>query len=210
MKNVLPITEYDFEKLNKHLANQSASFSMGENGDGLIYDPEENLIKIKKLWKKYDFVCTHMKEERKGPSCEGSIVECNFVCLQFDAVCFLFTELVYLGNDRGQCINGHCYCLPGYGGDHCYLNGILNCVILLVPFISNTFETSKYLKKFQSQRRYLQKIQEEMGKVTAKTMMIFVYPDWNATKIGAPSPKAMLNPQTVAWDHVTKLNIHVW
>ena len=134
MKNVLPITEYDFEKLNKHLANQSASFSMGDNGDGLIYDPEENLIKIKKLWKKYDFVCTHMKEERKGPSCEGSIVECNFVCLQFDAVCFLFTELVYLGNDRGQCINGHCYCLPGYGGDHCYLNGILNCVILLVPF----------------------------------------------------------------------------
>ena len=66
---------------------------MGENGDGLIYDPEENLIKIKKLWKKYDFVCTHMKEERKGPSCEGSIVECNFVCLQFDAVSFLFTEL---------------------------------------------------------------------------------------------------------------------
>jgi len=43
----------------------------------------------------------HMKEDRKGPSCEGSIIECN---------------------DRGQCINGHCYCLPGYGGDHCYLN----------------------------------------------------------------------------------------
>ena len=136
MKNVLPITEYDFEKLNKHLANQSASFSMGENGDGLIYDPEENLIKIKKLSKKYDFVCTHMKEDRKGPSCEGSIIECNFVlftiCCYFQLFFFYFLliYIVYLGNDRGQCINGQCYCLPGYGGEHCYLNGILKLEIV--------------------------------------------------------------------------------
>ena len=86
MKNVLPISEYDFEKLNKHLANQSASFSMGDNGDGLIYDPEENLIKIKTLSHQYDFVCTHMRDERKGPSCEGSVVECNFVFLQFGGI----------------------------------------------------------------------------------------------------------------------------
>ena len=99
VKNVLPISEYDFEKLNKHLANQSASFSMGDNGDGLIYDPAENLIKIKKLSHKYDFVCTHMREERKGPSCEGSIVECNFFNFFFTICCHiqlfvwvLFTE----------------------------------------------------------------------------------------------------------------------
>ena len=98
VKNVLPISEYDFEKLNKHLANQSASFSMGDNGDGLIYDPEENLIKIKTLSHQYDFVCTHMRDERKGPSCEGSVVECNFVCLQFAASIHLFVYYSSLNN----------------------------------------------------------------------------------------------------------------
>ena len=46
----------------------------------------------------FRFVCTHMLENRAGPKCEGRVVECN---------------------DKGQCINGICYCNTGYTGNMC-------------------------------------------------------------------------------------------
>ena len=83
---------------------QADLFAMGEDGDGIIYDPKTKQLAIKKLHHNYKFVCTHMLEHRAGSACEGRVVECS---------------------DKGQCISGICYCITGYAGNACELNGNL-------------------------------------------------------------------------------------
>ena len=97
--NVQEISMYDLDKFG-----QADLFAMGEDGDGLVYDPKTKQLAIKKLHHNYKFVCTHMLEHRAGSACEGRVVECN---------------------DKGQCISGICYCITGYAGNACELNGNL-------------------------------------------------------------------------------------
>ena len=104
---------YDFEILNVgHL------YTEGQEGDGLIFNPNENQLKIAHHGYKYPFVCTHKTEKRigkiifqcfsgivfiwfslcLGPKCPGVVAECN---------------------DKGICFNGKCECLDGYSGNTC-------------------------------------------------------------------------------------------
>lgn len=72
--------------------------SAGEDGDGLIFNPDEKMIKISDADFDFPYVCTHKRENRPGARCPGQVAECN---------------------DRGNCFYGLCECRDGYAGDTC-------------------------------------------------------------------------------------------
>lgn len=73
-----------------------------EDGDGLIFNPDEWKIKISNADFEFPYVCTHKREYRLGDKCPGQIAECN---------------------DRGHCVFGTCNCNYGYGQDNCIESG---------------------------------------------------------------------------------------
>ncbi len=112
------LSSYDFELLGiKELYDQS------QDGDGLIFNPSENKIKLAYKSYEYPFVCTHKTEHRIGPKCPGIYAECN---------------------DKGICFNGKCECSDGYIDTICRNPCKLKTIqyFLLVGFENNCFQFS--------------------------------------------------------------------
>ncbi len=57
------LSSFDFGQLGAE-----ALYDQGQDGDGLIFNPSENMIKLAHKSYKYPFVCTHKAEHRMGKS----------------------------------------------------------------------------------------------------------------------------------------------
>lgn len=87
------VTEYDFQA-----HNYPDLYAAGTEKSILVFDPHQGLAKVEDHTKEYPYLCSHKPEDKHGQPCQGEFRECN---------------------DRGECLVGKCYCVPGYSGDKC-------------------------------------------------------------------------------------------
>ena len=82
----------------KALGFNESIYYEGKNYDTLLYDPEDNDLRVVRNYYHFDYVCIRKRINKPGNKCAGTLAECN---------------------NRGTCFEGRCYCLNGYINDPC-------------------------------------------------------------------------------------------
>ena len=72
--------------------------TLGQELDGLIFDPLTNKLELSSTSNAFSSICTHKKLKRPGTKCPGNVAECS---------------------DRGYCYHGYCQCRQGFSGLTC-------------------------------------------------------------------------------------------